>query len=59
MESWKQKLFRALPKVDEMLDWPEVTAGAKGYPRWVLLDAVRETLERRRRLGNLYILECG
>ena len=48
MESWKQKLFRELPKVDEMLDWPEVLAGAKGYPRWALLDAVRETLDRRR-----------
>ena len=54
MESWKQQLFRELPKVDEMLAWPEVQAGAKGYPRWALLDAVRETLERRReQLGSL------
>jgi L-seryl-tRNA(Ser) seleniumtransferase len=48
MESWKQKLFRDLPKVDEMLGWPEVSSGANGYPRWALLDAVREALERRR-----------
>jgi hypothetical protein len=54
MESWKQKLFRELPKVDEMLDWPEVLAGAQGYPRWALLDAVRKTLDRRReRLGAI------
>lgn len=54
MESWKQKLFRELPKVDEMLGWPELQSGAKGYPRWALLDAVRSTLElRRNRLGNL------
>ncbi len=50
MESWKQQLFRKLPKVDEMLDWPELQAGAKDYPRWALLDAVRETLDRRREL---------
>ena len=48
MESWRQQLFRELPKVDEMLDWAEVQAGARGYPRWALLDAVRETLDRRR-----------
>jgi L-seryl-tRNA(Ser) seleniumtransferase len=54
MESWKQKLFRELPKVDEMLGWPEVQAGARGYPRWALLDAIRETLElRRARLGSI------
>jgi L-seryl-tRNA(Ser) seleniumtransferase len=54
MDSWKQKLYRELPKVDEMLSWAEVQAGAKGYPRWALLDAVRETLDHRReRLGSL------
>jgi L-seryl-tRNA(Ser) seleniumtransferase len=56
MESWKQKLYRELPKVDEVLGWPEVQAGADGYPRWALLDAVRETLERRRELlGSLAV----
>ena len=29
MDSWKQQLFRELPKVDEMLGWPEVQAGAR------------------------------
>jgi len=54
MEPWKQKLFRELPKVDEMLGWSEVRTGAAGYPRWALLDAVRETLDRRREhLGSL------
>jgi len=54
MEPWKQQLFRELPKVDEMLGWPEVQTGAQGYPRWALLDALRETLERRReQLGTI------
>jgi len=50
MESWKQRLFRELPKVDEMLGWPEVQAAAQDYPRWALLDAIRETLDSRRDL---------
>lgn len=54
MEAWKQQLFRYLPKVDEVLAWPEVQTGSQGYPRWELLDAVRSTLDRRReRLGSL------
>jgi L-seryl-tRNA(Ser) seleniumtransferase len=54
MDSWRQKLFREIPKVDEILGWPEVRDGAAGYPRWALLDAVREVLElRRERLGAL------
>jgi len=52
MESWKQQFFRELPKVDEMFGWPEVQAGARGYPRWALLDAIRETLARRRERLN-------
>ena len=48
MESWKQELFRALPKVDEMLGWAELQSAAAGFPRWALLDAVRLALERRR-----------
>lgn len=48
MESWRQLLFREIPKVDEMLAWPEVRIGAEGFPRWELLDAVREILARRR-----------
>ncbi len=54
MEPWKQKLFRELPKVDEVIGWPEVQTGAAAYPRWALLDAVRGVLElRRERLGAL------
>jgi len=54
MESWKQRLFREIPKVDEVLEWSEVRTGAEGFPRWALLDAVRETLARRRdHLGSL------
>jgi L-seryl-tRNA(Ser) seleniumtransferase len=48
MESWKQRLFRDLPKVDQVLGWPEVTEAAHGFPRWALLDAVRRVLETRR-----------
>jgi L-seryl-tRNA(Ser) seleniumtransferase len=48
MEAWKQQIFRDLPKVDEILGWPEVQSGAQGYPRWALLDAVRRTLDERR-----------
>jgi L-seryl-tRNA(Ser) seleniumtransferase len=33
-----------------MLGWPELLAGAQGFPRWAVLDAVRTTLERRREL---------
>jgi L-seryl-tRNA(Ser) seleniumtransferase len=54
MESWKQRLFREIPKVDEVLEWPEVRTDAEKFPRWALLDAVRETLARRRDLlGSL------
>ncbi|HWR97595.1 MAG TPA: L-seryl-tRNA(Sec) selenium transferase [Candidatus Methanoperedens sp.] len=48
MESWRQRLFRGIPKVDEVLAWPEVAAGAADFPRWALLDAVRATLALRR-----------
>jgi L-seryl-tRNA(Ser) seleniumtransferase len=48
MEAWKQGLFRELPKVDEMLGWPELGPEAAPAPRWALLDAVRGVLERRR-----------
>ena len=48
MESWRQQLYRGIPKVDEVLAWPEIAAGAADLPRWALLDAVRETLALRR-----------
>ncbi len=48
MDTWKQQLFRSIPKVDEVLAWPTVAAAAERHPRWALLDAVRETLAQRR-----------
>lgn len=50
MQAWKKQLYRGLPKVDEVLLWPEVAAEAGGAPRWALLDAVRATLKHRREL---------
>jgi L-seryl-tRNA(Ser) seleniumtransferase len=48
MEHWRQGLFRAIPKVDEALAWPEVAAELGRSPRWVVLDALRDVLEGRR-----------
>jgi len=48
MEAWRQQLYRGIPKVDEVVGWPEVSAAASALPRWALLDAVRETLALRR-----------
>jgi len=48
MEAWRQELYRGIPKVDEVLAWPEVSTAAARFPRWALLDAVREVLALRR-----------
>jgi L-seryl-tRNA(Ser) seleniumtransferase len=48
-ESWRQELYRAIPKVDEFLEEEVVRRALAEFPRWVVLDTVRELLERRRR----------
>jgi L-seryl-tRNA(Ser) seleniumtransferase len=48
MESWKQGLYRGIPKVDEVLAWPELAGAVDASPRWALIETVREVLERRR-----------
>ncbi|MFQ5657824.1 MAG: L-seryl-tRNA(Sec) selenium transferase [Candidatus Methylomirabilales bacterium] len=41
-------LLRQIPSVDEVLQEPVVQRILQGHPRWMVLDAVRETLEERR-----------
>lgn len=48
MEDWRQKLFRAIPKVDDVLSWPELRAALDALPRWAALDAVRGVIESLR-----------
>ncbi|HEY6000381.1 MAG TPA: L-seryl-tRNA(Sec) selenium transferase [bacterium] len=48
MEPWRQRLYRGIPKVDDVLAWPEVAAASAALPRWALLDSIREVLDRRR-----------
>lgn len=48
MEPWKQNLFRAIPKVDDFLGWPEVAEALRDGPRWAVLETVRDLLDRRR-----------
>lgn len=47
-ESWRQKLYRDIPKVDEFLEKDIVKSSLSSHPRWVVLDTVREVLEKRR-----------
>jgi L-seryl-tRNA(Ser) seleniumtransferase len=55
-ESWREKLYRDIPKVDEFLEKDIVKSSLSAHPRWVVLDTVREVLEKRRsaiaRLGG-------
>ncbi len=47
-ESWRQKLYREIPKVDEFLEEEPVRRALGEFPRWVVLETVRELLDRRR-----------
>lgn len=46
----RNKYLRRLPKVDEVLDLPEVKQMSSAYPRNLIVDGVREIIEERRRL---------
>jgi len=49
------QLLRRLPAVDELLAAPAVRERLATYPRWTVLEAVRDTLACRRRR----LLQCG
>ncbi|KRT70034.1 MAG: L-seryl-tRNA(Sec) selenium transferase (Selenocysteine synthase) [candidate division NC10 bacterium CSP1-5] len=41
-------LLRQIPSVDELLQEPVIQKLLEAYPRWTVIEAVRETLEERR-----------
>lgn len=43
-------LLRQLPSVDELLQEPSIREMAQTLPRWAVVEAIREVLERRRRM---------
>lgn len=45
----KQKFLRRLPKVDEVLNWPEIKAFLERYPRELVLEGIRLGIERVRK----------
>lgn len=47
--SVNSQLLRKIPKVDEVLQQPEIQAAAETVPHAVLLEAVRESIEQLRR----------
>ncbi|CBE68215.1 MAG: L-seryl-tRNA(Sec) selenium transferase [Candidatus Methylomirabilis oxygeniifera] len=50
MDSETRLLLRQLPSVDELLQEPSIRETARTLPRWAVVEAIREVLERRRRL---------
>ncbi len=42
-------MLRQLPSVDELLQEPSIREMAQTLPRWAVVEAIREVLERRRR----------
>lgn len=50
MDSGTRILFRQLPSVDELLQEPLIREMAQTLPRWTVVEAIRETLQRRRRM---------
>jgi L-seryl-tRNA(Ser) seleniumtransferase len=60
-KSDKNKYLRQLPKVDEVLDWPEVRVILDIYPRQAVVDGIREVIEGRRSdiLGTTGSLAAG
>jgi L-seryl-tRNA(Ser) seleniumtransferase len=47
-ETWRQKLYREIPKVDDFLELEVVRRTLEDHPRWVVMGTVREVLEARR-----------
>ncbi len=43
-----RELLKEIPQVDALLNYPEVQEVLQGYPRWMVVDALRRVLEERR-----------
>lgn len=50
MDSGTRAQLRQLPSVDELLQEPSIREKAQTLPRWAVIEAIREVLERRRRM---------
>ncbi|MBZ0169123.1 selenocysteine synthase [Candidatus Methylomirabilis lanthanidiphila] len=50
MDNGTRLLLRQLPSVDELLQEPSIREMAQTLPRWAVVEAIREVLERRRRM---------
>ena len=42
-------MFRNIPKVDKILEWPGIKAACSQYPRPLVMDAIRSVLDKLRR----------
>ncbi|MDE2060121.1 MAG: L-seryl-tRNA(Sec) selenium transferase [candidate division NC10 bacterium] len=49
VDSQTRAQLRQLPSVDELLQEPSIRETAQTLPRWAVVEAIREVLERRRR----------
>ncbi|MDE2180911.1 MAG: L-seryl-tRNA(Sec) selenium transferase [candidate division NC10 bacterium] len=50
VDSRIRALLRQLPSVDELLQEPSIREMVQTLPRWAVVEAIREVLERRRRM---------
>lgn len=50
VDSGTRLLLRQLPSVDELLQEPSIRESAQELPRWAVVEAIREMLERCRRM---------
>ncbi len=50
MDSRTRTQLRQLPSVDELLQEPSIREKAQTLPRWAVIEAIREALERRRQM---------
>ena len=50
MDSRTRLLLRQLPSVDELLQEPSIREMVQALPRWAVVEAIREVLERWRRM---------
>ncbi|HLG44585.1 MAG TPA: hypothetical protein VI337_06215, partial [Nitrospirales bacterium] len=50
LDSRARLLLRQLPSVDELLQEPSIRGLMESVPRWTVVEAVREVLDRWRRI---------
>ena len=50
LDSRARLLLRQLPSVDELLQEPSIRGLMESVPRWAVVEAVREVLDRWRRI---------